>query len=303
MEYIQNPRRSARAPVRCWVKLGFSDGSRLEAETEDVSAHGCQVVSARSLPVDAPISVELGCDAMSEPLAVQGHVAWSSGTSPFRAGIAFAKGGQRSAARWYEALLKADPSLAPRRDIPDQIRSDANLYLGPPPRLVIDFTTEEVEILRHVAAGATAGSLRTSFRDRWPSAQYALFSLLTRHAVTLDRGAAAHAEAWRTILQQAEAALALESLGSAPVPPPEGVRAPSSPAPAARPAPRPTGEPYRRRTPGAQALYEKALKDLEEGRFAPAQFALQQALALSPGDPDIARALASAMSRERPRGG
>jgi len=303
MEYIQNPRRSARAPVRCRAKLGFSDGSRLDADTEDVSAHGCQVVSARALPVDSPISVELSCDAMAEPLAVQGHVAWSSGTSPFRAGIAFAKGGQRSAARWYEALLKADPSLAPRRGIPDQIRSDANLYLGPPPRHVIDFTTEEVEILRHVAGGATAGSLRTSFRDRWPSAQYALFSLLTRHAVTLDRGAAAHSEAWRAILQQAEAALALESLGNAHVPAPEGGRAPSPPAPAQRPAPKNAAEPYRRRTPGAQALYDKALKDLEEGRFAPAQFALQQALALSPGDPEIARALASAMSRERPRGG
>ncbi|HSN91758.1 MAG TPA: PilZ domain-containing protein [Anaeromyxobacteraceae bacterium] len=302
MEYIQNPRRSARAPARCRAKLGFSDGARLEADTEDVSAHGCQVVTPRALPVDAAISVELSCPSLPEPLAVQGRVAWCTLSSPFRVGIAFEKGGQRSAGRWFEALLAADPSLAPRRGVPDRIRSDATLYLGPPPRHVIDFTAEEVEILRHVAAGATAGSLRTSFRDRWPSAQYALFSLLTRHAVTLDRGAAAHAEAWRPILQQAEASLALESLGSSPSPsPPPGRAAPAAPA-AGRPPPR-LAEPGRWRTPGAQALYEKALKDLEEGRFAPAQFALQQALALSPGDAEIARALASAMSRERPKGG
>jgi hypothetical protein len=229
-------------------------------------------------------------------------VAWSSGTSPFRAGIAFAKGGQRSAARWFEALLAADRKLAPRRDVPDRIRADATIHLGVPPRHVIDFTVEEVEILRHVAAGATAGSLRASFRDRWPSAQYALFSLLTRHAVTLDRGAAAHADAWRPILQQAEASLALESLASSPLPVPGPGRPPAAEA-APRPAPRPSAEPYRRRTPGSQALYEKALKDLEEGRFPQAQFALQQALALSPGDTEIAKALASAMSRERPKPG
>jgi hypothetical protein len=302
MEYIQNPRRSARAPARCRAKLGFTDGSRLEAQTEDVSPHGCQVVTPRALVVDAQVAVELSCDALAEPLAIQGNVAWSSASSPYRAGIAFAKGGQRSAARWFEALLAADPELAPRRGVPDRIRSDATLYLGPPPRHVIDFTTEEVEILHHVAGGATAGSLRTSFRDRWPSAQYALFSLLTRHAVTLDRGAAAHADAWRAILQQAEASLALESLGSAPAPAPAKGRAGPPPPPVSRAAPRPSSEPIRRRTPGAQALLEKALKDLEEGRFAPAQFALQQALALSPGDPEIARALASAMSRERPKG-
>jgi hypothetical protein len=303
MEYIQNPRRSPRAPARCRAKLGFVDGSRVEAETEDVSPHGCQVVSPRAVPLDAQISVELSSDLPVEALAVQGTVAWCSGTPPFRAGIAFAKGGQRSAARWFEALLAADPKLAPRRDVPDRIRTDATLYLGHPPRHVIDFTSEEVEVLRHVAAGATAGSLRSSFRDRWPSAQYALFSLLTRHAVTLDRGAAAHAETWRPTLQQAEASLALESLSSAPAAGQAAGRAGPAAEPAARPAPRLAPGSRRPRTPGAQALLEKALKDLEEGRFPQAQFALQQALALSPGDAEIARALASAMSRERPRSG
>ena len=207
------------------------------------------------------------------------------------------------------------PGLLPRRDVPDKIAGNANLYLGAPPRHVLDFTSEEIEVLRIVASGATAGSLRGAFRDRWPTAQYALFSLFTRRSLTLDRGAAAHPDTWRPILDRAEAALALESLGSgpaiAPAPPPvadAGVSRPtaivpppppsvSRPAPDRPPPPRLSKAP--RRTPGAQSLYERGMRDLEAGKLAPARSALEQALQLAPGDTEIARALARTVTRLR----
>src|SRR5512143_2428946 len=120
MTHILNPRRSPRAPARCSARLAFSDGSRLDAETEDVSALGCQVVVARALRVDTVLSVEISCQSLEERLAVQGHVAWSSGTSPYRAGIAYEKSGHRAAARWFDALLRATPGLRPRHGVPDR---------------------------------------------------------------------------------------------------------------------------------------------------------------------------------------
>ena len=99
MTHILNPRRSPRAPARCSARLAFSDGSRLDAETEDVSALGCQVVVARALRVDTVLSVEISCQSLEERLAVQGHVAWASGTSPYRAGIAYDRE-RRMPRRW-----------------------------------------------------------------------------------------------------------------------------------------------------------------------------------------------------------
>src|SRR5512138_1350415 len=162
MEPIRNPRRGPRAPVRLQAKLTFSDGSKVQAETEDVSALGCQVVCARAAQVDAAVWIEIAAPGMKEPLAVQAHVACVSDSAPHRIGIAYEKGGQRAGAKWFDALLSADPSLVPRREFPDRIAGDATLYLGPPPRHVLDFTSEEVEVLRLVAAGATAGSLRAA---------------------------------------------------------------------------------------------------------------------------------------------
>jgi hypothetical protein len=315
MDHIQNPRRTPRAPARCRARLTFADGSHLDADTEDVSAMGCQVIVPRAVPVDTHLSLQLTATGVDHPLVVQAHVAWVSEVSPYRAGIAVEKNGQKACSRWYEALLKADPRLSPRR-VPDKIPGNATLYLGAPPRHVVDFSADEVEVLRHVAGGATASSLRTSFRDRWSTAQYAVFSLLARRSLTLERGSAAHPDAWRSILQQAEASLALESLGgagpawaaearpaasapAAPATPAPAAPAPARPASRAAPPREPAAPPRPPRSPGAQALYDKAMAQLDEGKFAPARFALEQALNLSPGDPDIARALARAVSRER----
>jgi hypothetical protein len=69
-------------------------------------------------------------------------------------------------------------------------------------------------------------------RDRWPAAQRALFSLIARQAVTLQRGQAVHPDSWKRILTDIEASLAVESLGkdgvAAPPPAPPGVAAPAA---------------------------------------------------------------------------
>ena len=47
-DYVFNPRRSPRAPVRCQAQVVTAQGS-VQAETEDVGMRGVQVVTPRQL--------------------------------------------------------------------------------------------------------------------------------------------------------------------------------------------------------------------------------------------------------------
>jgi len=233
-EFIVNPRRAPRAPARCRATV-ISPAGAFDAETEDISARGCQVVSPKLVKKRDALALVIRSAKVPEPLSVSGKVAWVSGQPPWRIGIAFDDGHVAAAERWFEKLVAGHPGLGAFRRVPEKIPVATTVYLGPPPRFLLDFTAEEAVLLRAIASGARIDELMVRLRDRWPAAQRALFSLIARQAVTLSRGQAAHPDAWKKILSDVEASLAVESLGdesSSLAAPPEPPRPAPTPVPA-----------------------------------------------------------------------
>jgi hypothetical protein len=232
-EFIVNPRRAPRAPARCHAVV-LCGGARFDAETEDIGSMGCQVVSPRLLRRGEPVDVLVTNEKVEEPLEARGRVAWVSAQAPWRIGVAFEEASVPRSARWFERLVAAYPGLSGYRRVPERIRTDTAVYLGPPPRFLVDFSADEAVLLRAIASGARIDELMARLRDGWSAAQRALFSLIARQAVTFQRGQAVHPDSWRKILTEVEASLALESLDRVD----QGLRAPSTP-----PAPRPAAAP------------------------------------------------------------
>lgn len=381
-EFIVNPRRAPRAPARCRAAV-VSPAGPFEAETENIGTHGCQVVSPHAVRPGDRVELSVSNEKLPAPLRVAGTVAWVSTQAPWRVGIAFDEHAYPACQRWLEQLVAAHPWLGAGRRVPERIPLDATVYLGPPPRFLVDFTAAEARVLRAVGSGVRVDELQARLRSDWPAAQVALFSLLARQAVTLARGQAAHPEAWKKVLIEVEASLAVESLDSAPgslaAPPPTpdapasaaapvGTPAPPRPArtppplvPAASPwgtpprsphplvdlgregpsletagtAPPPVGGPARgagrggdvwgaerrgvlpdhvgagvgwragvprTRTAEAQEAFERSRAELAVGDVNGAIALLRRALALSPGDPEIADALGKLAFKDRDPG-
>jgi hypothetical protein len=379
-QYISNPRRAPRAPARCQVAV-IAAATSFDAETEDIGSYGCQLVSPTRLARGERIDLAVTNDNVPDALRIPGAVAWVSPRPPWRLGVAFDEALHAVSDRWFEKLVAANPGFGALRRAPDRIALDAMVYLGPPPRFLHDFTPEEATLLRAIGSGVRVDELQTRLRREWPAMERALFSLLARHAVTLARGQAAHPAAWKKILADVEAALAVESLSgalpAAPRPPagaapvatpvplagPEQGRAPTplprgrtaTPLPVASPwsvAPRdphpvfaagadagPSPEidgsaasrrrmdgvegwgtpvpvpkpdhdgagsgwrgPARRRSAEAQAAFDRARTELAQGSVNGALSLLRRALALAPGDPEIADVLGKLAFKDRTPG-
>jgi hypothetical protein len=360
-EFIMNPRKAPRATARCRAAVVSAAGA-FDAETEDIGARGCQVISPALLRKGEPLELTISCERVPEPLRARGRVTWVSEQPPWRVGVAFDDAFVPSAERWFEKLVAATPGIGSLRRVPEKIPVEAMVYLGPPPRFLVDFSAEEAALLRAIASGARLDELMVRLRHTWPAAQRALFSLLARQAVTLSRGQAAHPDAWKRILTDVEASLAVESLGTAPpVPVPRGpapeadsettpiamqpLAAPLPPPaePAANPAASPWGTPARDPHPSlelgdagppieiaaptsgfasgrprdagaagagryakagergaeAQALYDRALREIDAGSVSGAIALLRKALSLAPGDAEIAAVLGKLAFRDR----
>ena len=263
-EFIQNPRRSARAPVRCGAEVVSAHGA-FEATTEDVGGHGCQLVSPRLVRKGEPVQLVLRHEEMEEPLRIAGRVAWASERSPWRLGIAYDETALEEGQAWFKQMLETIPGLAPYRRIPDRIPIDAIVYLATPPRFVVDFTADEVALLRGIGSGASVAELRAPMRDRWQQAQRALFSLLAHQHVTLSRGGSVHPDAWRRILSEAESSLAVESLRGAPVPDLTPSPKPLPNSPVAAPLPVRAAPPSRATVPAVPAVRPAAVPEPVRG--------------------------------------
>src|SRR5512138_2360050 len=239
-DFVLNPRRSPRAPVRCRAEISGADGARWSTETEDIGPRGCQIVAPHRRASGEQLLLVVQAEGLARTLRVGGKVAWVSGAEPWRLGVAFADQDAAVAADWYEALLAKNPALAAYRGVPDRISADATIFLGPPPKLVMDFTPDEVQILRCIGSGVSVGEVRSRLKDIWERAQHALFSLIVRRHIVLARGAAVLPAAWKQILASLEATLAAEELErSSPraTPPAQAAPTPSArtPLPAAPP--------------------------------------------------------------------
>jgi hypothetical protein len=261
-EFIVNPRRAPRAPARCRTAVVSASGS-FEAETEDIGAYGCQVVSPKGVRKGEPVRITIANDKVPNPLQVAGRVAWVSSRFPWRVGIAFDEGAFAETSAWFERLIDAHPGMRTLRRLPDKIPVEAVVYLGAPPRFVVDFSEDEAALLRAISSGARIDDLMARFRARGSAMDRALFSLIARSAITLVRGQAVHPSRWKEILDEVEALLAVESMGSGPnslvAPPPEegfephfGPRAPAPSVPVAAaspPSPRSATPPARPAAP------------------------------------------------------
>jgi len=366
-EFIVNPRRAPRAPARCRVAVASPHGW-FEAETEDIGSMGCQVVAPKLVRKGDLVQLVVTNAKVDEPLKANGHVAWVSPQPPWRVGIAFDDGALKESARWFDRLVGAHPGLGGYRRVPDRIRADATVYLGAPPKFLLDFNGDEAMLLRAIASGARIDELMARLRDRWPAAQRALFSLIARQAITFQRGQAVHPDSWKKILTDIEASLAVESMENASdvVAPRAPPRAPERPA--ATPPPfvpiRPVGgrryesawpaqqahdpspvldlqhdeagpsleiatpigapawaEPTRpapsadfagagvgwrtaprHRSGEAQAAFDRALAEIHAGRVSGAIALLRRALALAPGDAEIAAQLGQLAFKDRTPG-
>jgi hypothetical protein len=203
-EYIVNPRRAPRAPSRC-ATLVHTEASDFTAETEDIGPSGCQLVAPGSLPRGQTMTLTFANPKVQGSLKVEGKVAWGSSRPPWRVGVAFGERSRAHAERWFQLLVAAHPGLGGYRRVPDRLPVDAMLFLSPPPSFLFDFTSDEVQVLRHVASGTTVASLRNRLSVNWNLFQRALFGLMGRGVVTVNRGAASHPSAWKKVMAELQA--------------------------------------------------------------------------------------------------
>lgn len=256
---ISNPRRSPRSTVRCVVEIRH----RLAAwmgETEDLGPRGCQIVTDRLVEPGRSVRLAIRVEAIDGTIDGRGRVVWIRPLEPSRMGVSFrARGGDG----WFEALARADPAGFSRHRAPDRLPRRARLFLGRPPRHVVDFSPVEREILRRIDAGTTLDALDRSFGEGLDAAaRGALFSLLARGIVVLDPAASGEAGAWRSLLPRGEK--------------------PPLPSIPERPTPR---------SPEVQRLYEEGLTHLGAGHVALAVDRFEAALGIDPRDEAISRTI------------
>jgi hypothetical protein len=201
-EFIENPRRAPRAPVRCEARVALREGGYWAGPTSDYGPKGCQVSAPLRLEPGSRLFLELVNERVPGPFQLSGRVAWSSTQSPWRSGIAFDEGSVAIASRFFEHLAAAYPGLDTYGRAPDRIPLDGTLAPLPPPAVEPLLTAAECEVMRAVGAGLRADGLRDRFASRWPLAQNATFSLLGRRYLTIGSASPAHARAWAPLLER-----------------------------------------------------------------------------------------------------
>lgn len=254
---VLDARRAPRLPLRLVVELRHQR-ARWTAETDDVGPRGCQVVTTRGLPEGRDVALALECPALGRTVAATGRVAWARAEAPARLGISFEVGvADRD---WFTELLRAGRGDGhPALRAPLRLQREAALHLGEPPAAVVDFSSDELAVLRAIGPGATVGELAEALAGRFHRARGALFSLLARRLVLLQPGPAGAAGRWREILAPPRAADPL--------------------APPRRPA-------------AAERLYQEGIAHLGSGRVDLALARFREALEVVPGDEPILGTLA-----------
>ncbi len=310
-DFLENPRRCVRAPLRCPASLTRSSGT-VGTTTEDLGARGCCLAVSSPSRRGERIGLVLSWPAYDRPLSVRGTVAWASARPPWRIGVAFLDECLPEVARWLRGLIAADRAvLTFPEPVPGHISLDATLYLAPPPSLSVDFTDEELGIMRNVRLGAPSRALlRHAGHDRRRLAR-AVFALLSKQALTLSSDRAADPQAWARIVSSRPATVVSDLDGDPATPTEietfEQIRSQTArtPAPVLHPeilpelagVPSANGLPRQPRSAELQMLLNLGLAELELDHPGDALVFLRRALVLAPGDPEIAKAIARASGR------
>jgi len=333
--FLQNPRQFPRILAKYRVMVSHA-GAGWSAETFDISATGCQIVTPRPMQKGEVAKLVIEAPALSDRLSVLGSVAWTAEGGRFRAGVAFAdRQPDGDPAAWFRRLIANQPGIeATMRRFPERLPLDTKLFLRPPPKFIFDFGPEEVALLKLLGDGTTIASLMGG--GAFSTAQLArlVFALLEQRVVTLSLGEAAPAWRWRAALADFESQVG-ERQPPPPAPPrevpppqadpferarPTGRADPAPtklaevPAPAGTAAPAeaaPPGEsavpaaPTRTvtmRGPEAQECFDLAVSAVSMGEISTAIGLLRRGLQLSPLDPEISALLGKLAFRDRQAG-
>ena len=194
IDFLKNPRRSTRVQASCSASVTSAVGA-FEVATEDISAHGCRIVAPRLVRKGEPINLVLTAPGIKAPLKVNGTVAWTSIAAPWRMGISFDERNHPESTRWFSQLLSTAGLTRPER-APDRVPLQATVYLGAPPRFVLDVTPAEMALLEEIGTGTTVLELVSKFPEQRAIRERALFSLLAQRLATLTRGVSVHPNAW-----------------------------------------------------------------------------------------------------------
>lgn len=198
--FIENPRRSPRAPVRCEARVALREGGYWAGPTSDYGPKGCQVAAPLRLEPGSRLFLELVNERVPGPFQLSGRVAWSSTQAPWRSGIAFDEASVVLASRFFERLAAAYPGLDTYGRAPDRIPADGTLTPLPPPAVEPLLTASERDVLREIGAGMSVEALQTRTGPGWPTAQNATFSLLGRRYLSIGAPNATAAKAWEPLL-------------------------------------------------------------------------------------------------------
>ncbi len=266
---VLNPRRAPRVLHRCEVEVRDRFAS-WTAESEDLGPRGCQLVTPRIAAPGRALKLQFRCLAIGKVIRATGQVVWSRATEPCRMGIQFDP--TETDPGWFARLVEADPFAAEAATrLPDRLPRSTELFLGRPPRLLADFSAEEVAVLRRIGPGITLEALAAGLGSSFERVRGAVFSLLARRLLVRARADAIAAEAWAGLLRSAEGSLAAE-----------GIRLPG---------PTTGAEGASGRSAAAQALFDEGIAHLTGGRLEVAVARLREARSLAPHDAMIAGAL------------
>lgn len=198
--YIENPRRTPRAQVRCEGRVALRDGGYWASPTRDYGPRGCQLEAPAPLVPGGRIFVELVNERTGPPVALAGRVAWCAKQAPWRVGIAFDAGSAHAAERFFRKLTAAHPGVDASGNAPERVPAGAPLApASPPPDATPVLTPEEVRVLRTLGAGRTAGALIEAL-GAGEASLTALFSLLGRRYVAIGGPDARAAARWAPVL-------------------------------------------------------------------------------------------------------
>jgi hypothetical protein len=327
--FIQNPRQFPRILARYRVVVSHA-GAGWSAETFDISATGCQIITPRPMQKGEVAKLVIEAPPPSEPLSVFGSVAWTADLGRFRAGVAFAdRQPDGDPAGWFRRLVANQPGIeGTMRRFPERLPLDTKLFLRPPPQFIFDFGPDEVALLKLLGDGTTIGKVLREGPLSAAQAARVIFALLEQRVITLSLGEAAPAWRWKAALADFESQVG-ERQPPPPAPPREVSPPPAAPPASARPVgrvdpapPKPAEEaapdetaapaeaappaaPTRTvtlRGPEAQECFDLAVSAVSMGEISTAIGLLRRALQLSPRDPEISALLGKLAFRDRQAG-
>ena len=320
--FVQNPRKFPRVRAKYRVVVSHA-GAGWSAETFDVSATGCQIVTPRPMKVGEVAKLVIEAEPAGQPLSVFGSVAWVADQGRIRAGIVFAdRQPDGDPAAWFRKLITAQPGIeGAMRKVPERLPLETKLFLRPPPQFIFDFGPDEVALLKALGDGTTIANLIRNGPFTATQAARSIFALLEQRVITLSLGEAAPAWKWKAALADFESQRGDRQPGppaSRPPPPPPPAPRPepapaaiappvwTAPAPAEAPpapvtaAPPPAApRPAVVRSPEAQECFDLAVSAVSMGEISTAIGLLRRGLQLSPRDPEISALLGELAFRDR----